>query len=128
MVAIGPYSKEIERGQPDGRTKPGRILRATRKALIDHLGGEGRITEFQRVLVERAAMLQIRIAMLDEKMLAGTFTAFDGKEYLAWSNSLVRAMSALGVQQTNGKPSDPMQKLQSHLSKEPKDEPTLSQT
>ena len=43
-------------------------------------------------------MLQLRCAALDRKVLDGTFTDFDAKTYLAFSNSLTRTLKALGVQ------------------------------
>lgn len=117
MSKLGPYSAEITRSEPDGRTREGRILKSTRKALLDHLGGELQVTEFQRMLVERACKLQLRISLLDDKLLYGTFSEYDEKIYLAWSNSFVRTLRELGLNQASTKPaSDPMARLHSHLS------------
>lgn len=100
MPKYGAYSKEIVLARPDGRTKEARLLHQMREALFRHLGGEARLTPPQRVLVERASMLQLRCAHLDQKVLDGTFSEYDSKVYLAFSNSLTRTMAALGLEPT----------------------------
>jgi hypothetical protein len=116
---LKPYSQSIVLAKPpDGRSKEGKLLRATRKALFDHLGGEDRITAPQRALIERCAMLQLRISMLDDRLVNGGFTEFDAKEYLAWSNSLTRTMVALGLEPGGAgrRPTaNPLQQLRDHL-------------
>ena|SRR5271170_2684935 len=95
---LGAYSRAIARAKGiDGRTTEGRLLNATRRALTAHLGGEDRLTAPQRALVERCAMLQLRIAALDARIIDGTFTEYDSKVYLAFSNSLTRTLTALGL-------------------------------
>jgi len=42
-------------------------------------------------------MLQLRIAALDTRIINGSFTEYDAKTYLAWSNSLTRTLTALGL-------------------------------
>jgi hypothetical protein len=69
-----------------------------REALFRHLGGEDRLSPPQRVLVERAVMLQLRCATLDAKIADGSFCEYDSKVFLAFSNSLTRTMSALGLE------------------------------
>ena len=73
-----------------------------RQELIAHMGGT--VTPPQRAMIERAAMLQLRCAALDRKVLDGTFSEYDAKTYLAFSNSLTRTLKALGVQPTAAKP------------------------
>ena len=97
------------------RSKEGRLLKSMRQALIKHLGGEARLTPPKRVLVERASMLQLRLAALDRRIIEGGFTEFDAKEYLAWSNSLTRTLVALGLEAAATTPADPMQRLNDHL-------------
>ena len=95
---LGAYSNAIRMARGiDGRSKRGRVLNATRRALAAHLGGEDRLTAPQRALVQRCAMLQLRLAVLDERILDGTFTEYDSKVYLAFSNSLTRTLVALGL-------------------------------
>src|SRR5271165_6267793 len=96
---LGAYSTAIRIAQGiDGRSKLGRLLIATRRALAAHLGGEDRLTAPQCALVERCAMLQLRLAVLDERIVTNTFTEYDAKTYLAFSNSLTRTLVALGLQ------------------------------
>jgi hypothetical protein len=98
MPKLGAYSKEIVLARPDGRTKEARCLQQMRGALIKHLGGEAIITPLQRALVERASMLQLRCAVLDGKILDSTFSEYDAKTFLAFSNSLTRTLAALGLE------------------------------
>src|SRR5229473_888669 len=97
MPRYGAYSKEIVLARPDGRTREGRCLIEARRSLIEHFGGEANLTVTQRALIERCAMLQLRCAVLDRKILDGTFSEFDAKTYLAFSNSLRRSLEALGL-------------------------------
>ena len=84
--------------QPDGRTKEARLLRSMRRALIDQLGGESKLTPTQRTLIERAAMLQLRVAALDRRILDGTLTGYDHKSYISFCNALRLTMVALGLE------------------------------
>jgi hypothetical protein len=65
--------------------------------LIEHLGGEQKVTPPQRSLVERCAYLQLRCAMLDRRIVDGTDTEYDSKVYAAFSNALARTMARLGL-------------------------------
>ena len=104
MPKLGAYSKEIVLARPDRRTKEGRLLKQMRQALIAHLGGESRLSAPALALIERAAMLQLRCAVLDQKVLDGSFSEYDAKTYLAFSNSLRRTLAALGLQPAASKP------------------------
>lgn len=97
MTNYGPYSKEIFLARPDGRTKEARLLKKMRHELAQHCGGNLSVT--QRALIERAAMLQLRCAKLDQRLIqGGEFTEHDSRTYLAWSNSLARTLRVLGLQ------------------------------
>ncbi len=110
----GAYSREIRLAQVDRRSKEGRLLTSMRSALTEQLGGH--LSPTQTVLVERAAMLQLRCAALDARILDGTFTDYDAKTYLAFSNSLTRTMVALGLgTAAAASPADPMAALHDHL-------------
>ena len=97
MPKLGAYAKDVVLARPDKRTREGRCLQQARLGLIAHLGGEKNLTNPQRALIERCAMLQLRCAVLDRKILDGTFSEFDAKTYLAFSNSLRRSLEALGL-------------------------------
>src|ERR1700730_10043545 len=81
----------------DGRSPEGRILKLARRNLLDHIGGADVATPIQKSLIERAAMLELRAAMLDQKVIDGSFTDYDGKTYNAVINSLTRVYKVLGI-------------------------------
>ena len=102
MPPIGPYSRPDSLAKISGRTREGRIVRGVRADLTAHLGGKPSAT--QRVLIERAAMLTLRIALMDAKASDGRLSEKDGREYLAWTNTLTRLMRQLGLKGTAQQP------------------------
>ena len=96
MPYAGPYSRPESLGKISGRTREGRILKGVRAELAAHVGGKPSAT--QRALIERAAMLTLRIALMDAKEPDGTLSERDAREYLAWTNTLTRLMRQLGMQ------------------------------
>jgi len=77
------------------RSREGLLLRKVRAELTAHVGGKPSAT--QSVLIERAALLNLQISMLDAKHAAGDLTPHDQREYLAWTNALTRLMRQLGL-------------------------------
>ena len=92
---MGPYNQPQRLKKLDGRTKISKLAVETRLALIDHLGGAPSAT--QLATIERIVWLTVKCALLDQRILAGTDTEYDSKTYLAWSNSLRRALRDLGT-------------------------------
>ncbi len=96
MPKIGPYTRPAALLKIDGRTKEARLVRETRAELTAHVGGKPTAT--QRALIERCVQLTLRVAAMDRKFMAtGTQTEHDSRTYLAWSNSLARALRDLGM-------------------------------
>ena len=80
----------------DGRTREARFLCRARAEMVQHVGGNPSAT--QRTLIEQAAQLQLRLAVMDRRFAeTGAQTDHDSRTYLAWSNSLSRLMRQLGV-------------------------------
>ena len=79
----------------DQRTREARLMRETKAALIAHVGGEPSAT--QKVLIERAVRLTLQLAMMDAKQAGFALTEHDGRQYLAWTNTLTRLMRQLGL-------------------------------
>ena len=67
--AIGPYCSPLALAKLDGRTREAALMRRVRAELTAHVGGHP--TFPQKCLIERAAVLALRIAQIDLKMLAG---------------------------------------------------------
>lgn len=81
----------------DRRTRQARLLKHMEAELTRHVGGTPSAT--QRALIARCAMLTLHVAMLDARALenGGAMTGHDQRAYLAFSNSLTRALRDLGL-------------------------------
>jgi len=81
----------------DGRLRAGREANALKAALLRHLGPHP--SQIQVAMVQQIVQLKLRLAMLDQRLIAagGQFSMHDSHVYLAWSNSFVRALKALGL-------------------------------
>ena len=99
---IGPHSRRIALGMIDGRRREARLMREVRDELIQHCGG--RPSTVQRKLCERAAVLALRLAMMDAKAPDGSLTERDAREYLCWHNAYVRTLRELGLKGAEEKP------------------------
>ena len=98
---LGAYSRVIDRGvigdHIDGRSREGRFLRSYEAMLREHVGGKPSVVK--RQLIQRAARVALHLELLDEKSFAGghALTMHDARFYIAWSNSLARLLSRLGM-------------------------------
>jgi hypothetical protein len=73
------------------------LMRDTRAALTAHVGGNPSVT--QRLLIDRAVQLTIRVATMDRKFAETEVqTEHDSRTYLAWTGSLSRILRDLGLQ------------------------------
>jgi hypothetical protein len=93
---LGPHSRRHRLGFLDGRTFEARLHRKFRTELIAHVGGAPSIA--QAAIIERAAWVQLRLAMMDSKVATGDFTEQDSHVYLSWANTLGRLLSRLGLE------------------------------
>jgi hypothetical protein len=71
-------------------------MRRIREDLVAHVGGKP--TVVQRMLIDRATVLSLRLALLDEKITSEiSLTEHDNNYVIAWQNALTRCLVALGV-------------------------------
>ena len=114
MRRIGPHSRPDVLAKIDGRRREARLLQNIRQELTQHVGGAPSAT--QRALIERAAWLTLHVALMDAKLMeegeGATLSERDGRQYLAWSNSLTRTLRELGHK---GAPPKPAKSLQEFL-------------
>ena len=89
------YSSPARLLKLDQRKREARLMRETKAALLAHVGGSPSAT--QAVLIDRAVMLTLQLALMDAKQAAGTMTQHDGRQYLAWCNTLTRLMRQMGL-------------------------------
>lgn len=93
---IGSYSRRIALGKIDGRRREAKLMRDIVAELTAHVGG--RPSAVQRRLIERAAVLHLRLALMDEETEpGGGMSEKNAREYLCWNNSYVRTLRELGV-------------------------------
>jgi hypothetical protein len=103
VPALSPHHHPHTLAKLDGRTKEARLLRRIREELVAHVGGSP--SPPQRLMIERAASLSLRIALMDQKFTeTGTTTDVDARSYLAWSNTLTRLMRHLGLKGASQQP------------------------
>ena len=81
----------------DGRTREAWFMARIKRDLTAHIGGKP--TTVQRMMIDRAAVLMLRLAKLDDKIIneTGPLTLHDTNYVIAWQNSLTRCLVALGV-------------------------------
>ena len=95
---VNPYAPSDRLKTIDGRRREARIVAATKKALIEHIGGNP--TAPQMMLIEQCAILTLRLRLLDRRNGRGELTEKAAREYLCWNNALTRTLSVLGLQPT----------------------------
>jgi hypothetical protein len=97
---LGPYSRFHAIAEIDQRTKEAQLMRRVRDELTAHVGG--RPSAVERLLIERATMLSLRVAQIDIKIMAGeVLTLHDNQHALSWNNALRRTLSELGLEPRN---------------------------
>jgi hypothetical protein len=80
----------------DENSPEGQMLRRVREALFEHVGGRPNLV--QQMLIDRAAMLMLRLALFDQKIVDNQPLAHTSDQYLmSWQNALTRTLIALGV-------------------------------
>jgi hypothetical protein len=68
----------------------------------------------QRALIDRAAWLTLHISQMDRKALEGDgLSERDSRQYLGWSNTLMKVMKSLGADRPA--PEAPRRTLTDHL-------------
>ena len=100
---IGPHSRALRPGNVDGRTRLGKLLRATRRDIVAALGGA--VTPMQALLVDRVAEKHARCLLLAEAMLTTTDSAaaFESeRRYVMYANSMRRDLTVLGLDRRAG--------------------------
>ena len=96
MRQIGPYSKPNRLAILDGRTMEAKLMARIRRELTEHVGGSPTAT--QRILIDRAAALSLRLQLMDrEAARSGDMSERNGRQYLAWSASLTRVVKQIGL-------------------------------
>jgi hypothetical protein len=72
-------------------------MRQVRTELTAHVGGKPNFV--QRMLIERAVILTLRCAQIDDMIMADKkiLSQMDTNQGIAWQNALRRTLIALGV-------------------------------
>jgi hypothetical protein len=89
MPRIGPRSRPGVLAVIDGRRAEAKLMRDVRAELTKHCGGSPSAT--QRIIIDQAAMLTLGLHLMDRQVLQNeVMSERNGRQYLAWSNSLIR--------------------------------------
>jgi hypothetical protein len=111
MSSLGPFDREIRLSRIDRRSKGGRLISQIEHQLVAHLDREPRPGE--RVLIQRAALLQLQLALLDEDILKQRRLAGQSAgDYLRFSEELRKTLTALGLTHDRGDRKPPETKRQ----------------
>ena len=103
MPKIGPHSRPDKLQIVDGRLAEAKLMARVRAELTQHLGGKPSAT--QRILIDRAAAPSLRIHLMDrESARSGGMSERNGRQYLAWSNSLTRVLNQIGLKSAAERP------------------------
>ena len=81
----------------DGRSADARLMRRTRAELIRHVGGKPTAT--QAAIVDQIAWLTLYVTRMNRQALetGGVHSDHAAKQFLAYQNSLTRALARLGL-------------------------------
>jgi hypothetical protein len=92
---IGPYSHTGAMARLDGRCKEAQFMKRRRAQLLAYVGA--RPSTIQRQLIERAVRLSLHVELMDARLINKSPGPYDRNVYLAWSNSLTRTLTLLGL-------------------------------
>jgi hypothetical protein len=93
---LGPYSGPRAIATLDGRCREAKLMAREIAELTVHVGGDP--SAVQKRLIQRAAVLALRLALLDARSTGQAgMSEKDAREYLAWHNSYTRTLAQLGL-------------------------------
>jgi hypothetical protein len=100
MRRLSSESRLLRRGSLggigiSGRSREGRLLRDTERALIEHVGGSPSFT--QKLLIRRISRAVLRLELLDEKVAKGNWSDHDSRVFGGLSNALRLMLREIGV-------------------------------
>jgi hypothetical protein len=101
VMSLSPHrQKQARVPSRDGRSADARLMRRTRAELIAHLGGKPSAT--QAAIIDQIGWLTLYVTRMNRQALetAGVHSAHAAKEFLAYQNSLTRALARLGLDAT----------------------------
>jgi hypothetical protein len=113
MARIGPHSRPGRLAIIDGRSAEAQAMKRIRDDLARHVGGNPSVT--QKMLIERCAVLTLRIQLMDRQQLRDSvLTERNAREYLCWTNSLSRLLRQLGMKGAAPRQLSPIEVMRQH--------------
>ena len=82
-------------GSLDGRSAEGRFVAEFQAQLAEHVGGEPSVP--QTILIKRAAVIALRLHLLDRKYAESALSDYDCKLYNSHCNTLRLLLRELGL-------------------------------
>jgi hypothetical protein len=99
LKSVGPHCRAFREGAKgdriDGRSREGKLLRKVEAELVAQIGGQPSFA--QTLLIRRIARATLQLELLDEKMMAGAFTAYDGRIQGGLQNAVRLMLREIGV-------------------------------
>jgi hypothetical protein len=87
----------------NGNSVEGRFCRRYERELIQHLGGEDKVTVVQRRIAERAALVALHILRFDQRAhREGGLSDRAIRDYLALDGRLLKMLDQLGIKASGG--------------------------
>lgn len=111
---VRPHSRPGKLAMIDGRRAEAKRMKEIRDDLAEHLGGKP--SAAQRLLIDRIAVLLLRMELFDKESLAGDMSERNHRYYCAWHNAASRSLRHLGLEAAPPKPPN----LQDYLKGAPK--------
>ena len=99
---IGAHARLFTFAKLDKRRKEAWFMTRVRRNLTEHVGNPSFV---QRLLIERAAVLMLRLALFDQKVVDNEPIPLHSDQWIiAWQNALTRILATLGIKGTPGAP------------------------
>jgi hypothetical protein len=123
MSKLGPHSRPNKLAVIDGRRAEAKFMRGVKADLVKHCGGAPSAT--QRMLIDQAAMLTLRLHLMDKASIADpVMSERNSRSYLAWANALSRLLRQLGIRGATERPPTLQELLAASVSTRARSVPT----
>lgn len=113
-MRLGPHSRASAFARISPRSAEGKVYFDTVAEMTAYCGGKPTVIE--RVLIDRAAALELHLALFDRQAVErSALSARNGRQYVAWSNALRLLLREFHAIAGKPKPTTGARSLAEHL-------------